>query len=171
MTSHKRLKRHSRLFVVYKEGHQGDIRKTTLAGWSKTVIQSAYMQASVDHAKMPNIPKLEQRELRAFGATLAYEQHHSLLEVMRAAQWRSAGTFSSHYFRDAPSTTKGLSSLGPIVAGQVIVQTSRLNPPNASRSGYSSLRKESKAPISGKCLGRKSLDPHDIEINCTGFED
>ena len=150
LTSHKRLKRHSRLFVAYKEGHQGDIRKTTLAGWSKAVIQSAYMQASVDHAKMANIPKLEQRELRAFGATLAYEQHHSLLEVMRAAQWRSAGTFSSHYFRDAPSTTEGLSSLGPIVAGQVIVQTSRLNPPNASRSGYSSLRKESKAPSSGK---------------------
>ena len=62
LTSHKRLKRHSCLFVAYKEGHQGDIRKTTLAGWSKAVIQSAYMQASVDHAKMANIPKLKQKK-------------------------------------------------------------------------------------------------------------
>ena len=54
------LKHHPHLFVVYKEGHSGDIRKPTLAGWSKSVILSAYMQASVDQAKMTNMPKFEQ---------------------------------------------------------------------------------------------------------------
>ena len=54
------LKHHPHLFVAYKEGHNGDIRKTTLVGWSKSVIQSV--------------------------TAFAYEQHHILLEVMRSAQ-------------------------------------------------------------------------------------
>ncbi len=110
--------RSKKLFIAHKSGHSGDIVKTTISGWIKSVIRSAY--GSVRDEDIPHLTHTEfqARELRAMATSLAFHQHNSLRQVMEAASWRAEGTFASFYLRDMNPPS---SSLGSLVAGQTVV--------------------------------------------------
>ena len=102
--------------------------------WNITV-NSRTINSSPDNTNREPL-KLQQRELRAYVTTLAFNTHHSLTQVMNAAQWRASGTFGQLYYRDNLSMLEGISSLDPIVAGQIVTKPSSFN--NKSRAHCSS---------------------------------
>ena len=112
--------RQKRLFVAFKSGHKGDIVKTTIAGWIKGLIRSAYEQVQGDDVPHLTHTNFQARELRAMATSLAFHQHLSLKQVMEAASWRADGTFAAFYLRDlSPSHMD--TNLGPLVAAQAVI--------------------------------------------------
>ena len=134
-TNPDRKSKNTRLFIAYKEGYKGDITKNTLIGWMNATIREAYINSSPKNTNLEPL-KLQARELRAYGTTLAFNTHHSLTQVMNAAPWRASGTFGQFYYRDNPSMLEGISSLGPIVASKIVARFSSFT--NKSRAHCSS---------------------------------
>ena len=114
-------KRPKRLFVAHKVGHSGDIGKTTISGWVKTVIRDAYESVSEEDLPFLTYKNFQAREVRALATSLAFHQHYSLSQVMKAASWRASGTFAAFYLRDI-SPSNLTTNLGPFVAGQTLVR-------------------------------------------------
>ena len=109
--------RPKRLFISFKPGHSGDIVKSTISGWIKGLIRSAY--SDVRDEDSPHLTfNCQARELRAMATSLAFHQHHSVKQVMDAASWRVDSTFASFYLRDLTSAHL---RMGPVVAGQTVV--------------------------------------------------
>jgi len=110
-----------RLFLAFKPGHKGDIVKTTISGWIKALIKSAYEKVESEDVPHLTHTKFQARELRAMATSLAFHQHHSLKQIMNAASWRSDATFASFYLRYlSPASLDP--SLGPVIAAQSVVE-------------------------------------------------
>ena len=112
--------RPKRLFVAHKQGHTGDIGKSTISGWIKTVIRDTYAVVTDEDVPFPTYQNFQAREVRALATSLAFHQHYSVAQVMKAAAWRSSGTFASFYLRDI-SPSNLVANLGNFVAGQTLV--------------------------------------------------
>ena len=110
----------SRLFLPI-EG-SGDISAATISRWIKATIRFAYAEVSPDDL---NEFQVRAHELRALSSSWAFFKHAPLEEVLSAAFWRSATTFSSFYLRSFSSEVDDLHSLGPIVAAQRVVAPSQ----------------------------------------------
>ena len=65
--------------------------------------------------------RITAHEERALAASWKAANCVPLDEVLRAASWKNATTFTSHYLRDLCHQQEGLYSLGPLVVGQTIV--------------------------------------------------
>ena len=53
----------------------------------------------------------------------------SLPDILSAAFWRSSGVFQNSYLRDMACITDGMSTLGPVVVAQQVVDPGHLLPP------------------------------------------
>ena len=101
----------------------GDISAATISRWIKATIKFAYSKISPGDL---NEFQVRAHELRALSSSWAFFNHAPLEEVLSAAFWRSATTFSSFYLRSFSSEVNNLHSLGPLVAAQRVVTPSSL---------------------------------------------
>jgi len=109
-----------RLFVAYKEGHTGDIAAPTISRWIVQVIRLAY-SSTRDSSDLRHFHGLQAHEVRALAASWSQYQGVALGEVLEAARWKNASTFSNFYLRDCSSLEDGMHQIGPIVAAQHVV--------------------------------------------------
>ena len=99
----------------------GDISTATISRWVKATIKFAYSQLSPQDLTLLQV---RPHELRALSSSWAFYNHAPLEDVLSAAFWRSATTFSSFYLRSFSSEVDSLHSLGPLVASQRVVTPS-----------------------------------------------
>ena len=99
----------------------GDISSASISRWIKATIKFAYDQLSPEDRA---VHQVRAHELRALASSWAFLNHAPLDEVLLAAFWRSATTFSSFYLRDVSSESDNMFSLGPVVAAQRVVAPS-----------------------------------------------
>ena len=117
------------LFISVNKGHSTDITRATMSRWLKTLIRKAYMDLHQDGKLKPStqIPsdKFRAHEIRAWATTMA-SKSTSLVEVMRAAYWRSSTVFTRHYLRDvAMRSEDGSLRLPAMVAAQCRLSAAR----------------------------------------------
>ena len=98
------------------------ISKNTVSFWIRSVIKSAYQEAPQSDLKLW---KVSAHEVRAIATSLLFKQNASVKEVMNAASWRSRSTFVAFYLRDLGHQYLDVSSLGPFVAAQAVIQPTR----------------------------------------------
>ena len=107
----------SRLFLstgrVKKE-----VSRNTVSFWIRHVIRRAYDQVSESDRVLSRVSV---QEVRAVATSVLFKKNLSVVQVRRAAQWRSMSTFASFYLRDITHQYLDLYSLGPVVAAQGIV--------------------------------------------------
>ena len=113
-----------RLFITSHSRNQHCVSKNTISFWIRKVIKRAYTEVSDDQA---SLHRIKPHELRAMATSLAFSHNSSLSQVMAAASWRCHTTFVSHYLRDVSHKFMDVFSLGPLVAGQHLIQ-----PPSSS---------------------------------------
>ena len=107
-----------RLFVHWDPAIQ-DISRAHVSRWIVLTIKEAY-----DRADLP-LDEAHAHEVRAISASLAYLNQVPLDNVLAAALWRSQGVFQRHYLRDLEQSAQGISTLGPVVAAQAVIPSSR----------------------------------------------
>ena len=107
------------LFVSYLKNFTKDIRSPTISSWIKKCIKLCY-----DLAEQPTDATFRVRahDVRAMAASLAYLGNTPLCDVMESCSWVSHNTFTSFYLRDLTWTGDDGLHLGPVVAGQRLVQ-------------------------------------------------
>ena len=81
---------------------------------------SAYAVVTDEDVPFLTYRNFQAREVRALATSLAFHQHFSVAQVMKAAAWRASGTFASFYLRDI-SPSDLVANLGNFVAGQTLV--------------------------------------------------
>ena len=59
--------------------------------------------------------------MRAIATSLLFKHNSSLKDVMSAASWRSRSTFVAFYLRDLGHRFMDISTLGPVIAAQMLV--------------------------------------------------
>ena len=107
-----------KLFLVTSPGTAKEASKDSISRWIKVLIKEAHSDITEGDARLASC---RVHELRALATSLLFSATHSLQSVMEAACWRNHSTFSSFYLRDISVSYGDLTSLGPIVAGQMIV--------------------------------------------------
>ena len=95
-----------------------DISASTISRWVKATIKFAYNSVPAEDW---NLLRVRPHELRALSTSWAFLHHAPLDEVLSAAFWRSATTFSSFYLRSFSTEIDDMYALGPIVAAQAVV--------------------------------------------------
>ena len=89
--------------------------------------QKAYTQA--DHADR-EYDRVTAHEVRALSASWAYNCQVALPDILSAAFWRSSGVFQNSYLRDMACIADGMSTLGPVVVAQQVVDPGHLHSPS-----------------------------------------
>lgn len=108
------------MFVCFKKGENHKPASiATLARWIKQTVSFAYSKKHLDSETGAQIAKMH--DLRGMGNTLAFTSGASIAHVLQAGFWKNSNTFISHYLKDLSAESEGLSRLGFIVAGQVVV--------------------------------------------------
>ena len=99
-----------------------DISAASISRWVKATIKFAYDSVSPEDWALLRV---RPHELRALSTSWAFLHHAPLDEVLSAAFWRSATTFSSFYLRNFSTEIDDLHALGPLVAAQAVVSSSQ----------------------------------------------
>ena len=86
-------------------------------------VKEAYTQADRDY------DRVTAHEVRALSASWAYYYQVALPDILSAAFWRSSGVFQNSYLYDMASNTDGMSTVGPVVVEQHVVDPGHLHPP------------------------------------------
>ena len=60
---------------------------------------------------------------------MAYNCQVALPDILSAAFWKSSGVFQNLYLRDMACITDGMSTLGPVMVAQEVVDPGHLHPP------------------------------------------
>lgn len=107
----------SRLFLPVKGKH--DISAASISRWIASAIRLAYSELTDQDLSFLQI---RPHELRALSASWAFVNSASLDDILSAATWKQASTFSTFYLRSFSSNQGNLFSLGPLVAAQHVVQ-------------------------------------------------
>ena len=109
-----------RLFISYNKKYKKDIKKQTIARWLKTVIKAAYQRPERD--LIPFNPR--PHDIRAWSASLALANDVTLDDILKAAYWRSTGTFIRHYLKPvAHLRGDGSSGISSLVVAQRAVSS------------------------------------------------
>ena len=66
---------------------------------------------------------------QSLSASWAYKCQVALPDILSAAFWRSSGVFQNSYLRDMACIADGMSTLGPVVVAQQVVDPGHLHPP------------------------------------------
>ena len=95
-----------------------EVARNTISFWIRRVVRLAYSEMPDGE---PALSKVPVHEVRALSTSVLFRRNLSLGQVMRAAQWRCASTFSSFYLRDLTHKYLDTFSLGPLVAAQSVI--------------------------------------------------
>lgn len=89
--------------------------KNTISAWTVRLIREAYEAATADDLRLY---RAHTHEIRAISASLALQANFALDDVLAAATWKNASTFTDYYLRDVEGIQQGLHTLTPcVVAG------------------------------------------------------
>jgi len=108
----------SQLFLPFTDR----AKKTTpamISSWICRTIWRAYV-LEPDRSDSANA-RVTAHDVRAFAASWAAFNHVPMEDVLRAASWKNATTFTAFYLRDLCQQHDDLYSLGPLVAGQQVI--------------------------------------------------
>lgn len=105
-----------RLFIPVK-GKQ-EISAASISRWVASTIRVAYSELTDQDL---NFLQIRPHELRALSTSWAFVNKAPLEDILSAATWKQASTFSSFYLRSLSSCQGNLFSLGPIVVAQTVV--------------------------------------------------
>lgn len=106
-----------KLFLSVNQNYNKDVSKNTISRWLSEVIRFAYQRAGIQ------LPSSRAHEIRAWSASIAAAKNMPLLEIMRAAYWKSENTFINFYLRDCALTrSDGTHGISAVVASQRALQ-------------------------------------------------
>ena len=94
-----------------------------ISQWVVEIVKEAYTQA---HRQYDSVTALE---VRALSASWAYNCQVALPDILSAAFWMSSGVFQNSYLHDMACIAEGMSTLGPVVVAQHVVDPGHLHPP------------------------------------------
>ena len=100
-----------------------DIMRSHISQWIVETVKEAYTQADRQY------DRVTAHEVRALSASWAYNCQVALPDILAAAFWRSSGVFQNSYLRDMACVAEGMSTLGPVVVAQHVVDPGHLHPP------------------------------------------
>ena len=100
-----------------------DIMRSHISRWIVETVKEAYTQAD------RQFDRVTAHEVRALSASWAYNCQVALPDILAAAFWRSSGVFQNSYLRDMACVAEGMSTLGPVVVAQHVVDPGHLHPP------------------------------------------
>ena len=100
-----------------------DIMRSHISRWIVETVKEAYTQADRQY------DRVTAHEVRALSASWAYNCQVALPDILSAAFWRSSGVFQNSYLRDMACIAEGMSTLGPVVVSQHVVDSGHLHPP------------------------------------------
>lgn len=89
----------------------------TISSWLRTVIRSAYRDASIP---LPGPSRPKAHDVRAIAASLAFDRNIAVSEIIQAVGWKSSSTFGKFYLRDLSQDRPTLSRVGAISAAQLV---------------------------------------------------
>ena len=107
-----------KLFVSLFKGKTTEISKPTISNWIKETIVTCYKLANNTQLEFTNV---KAHHVRALAASFAFYHKVPLQEVLQAGTWRSHNTFVSFYLQDLSEENQEGYRLGPIIAGQSVV--------------------------------------------------
>ena len=102
--------------------HQG-IMRSHISRWIVETVKEAYTQADREY------DRVTAHEVRALSASWAFNCQVALPDILSAAFWRSSGVYHNSYLRDMARIAEGMSTLGPVVVAQQVVDPGHLHPP------------------------------------------
>ena len=111
-----------RMFIHWNRSI-GDIMRSHISRWIVETVKEAYTQADRQY------DRVTAHEVRALSASWAYNCQVALPDILSAAFWRSSGVFQNSYLRDMACIAEGMSTLGPVVVAQHVVDPGHLHPP------------------------------------------
>ena len=100
-----------------------DIMRSHISRWIVETVEEAYTQADRQY------DRVTANEVRVLSASWAYNCLVALPDILSAAFWRSSGVFQNLYLRDMACIAEGMSTLGPVVVAQNVVDPGHLHPP------------------------------------------
>ena len=111
-----------RMFIHWNRSIR-DIMRSHISRWIVETVKEAYTQADRQY------DRVTAHEVRALSASWAYNCQVALPDILSAAFWRSSGVFQNSYLRDMACIAEGMSTLGPVVVAQHVVDPGHLHPP------------------------------------------
>ena len=111
-----------RMFIHWNRSIR-DIMRSHISRWIVETVKEAYTQADRQY------DRVTAHEVRALSASWAYNCQVALPDILSAAFWRSSGVFQNSYLRDLAYIAEGISTLGPVVVAQQVVDPGHLHPP------------------------------------------
>ena len=111
-----------RMFIHWNRSIR-DIMRSHISRWIVETVKEAYTQADRQY------DCVTAHEVRALSASWAYNCQVALPDILAAAFWRSSGVFQNSYLRDMACVAEGMSTLGPVVVAQHVVDPGHLHPP------------------------------------------
>ena len=111
-----------RMFIHWNRSIR-DIMRSHISRWIVETVKEAYTQADRQY------DRVTAHEVRALSASWAYNCQVALPDILSAAFWRSSGVFQNSYLRDMACVAEGMSTLGPVVVAQHVVDPGHLHPP------------------------------------------
>ena len=100
-----------------------DIMRSHISRWIVETVKEAYTQADRQY------DRVIAHEVRALSASWAYNCQVALPDILAAFFWRSSGVFQNSDLRDMACVAEGMSTLGPVVVAQHVVNPGHLHPP------------------------------------------
>ena len=111
-----------RMFIHWNRSIR-DIMRSHISRWIVETVKEANTQADRQY------DRVTAHEVRALSASWAYNCQVALPDILSAAFWRSSGVFQNSYLRDMACIADGMSTLGPVVVAQHVVDPGHLHPP------------------------------------------
>ena len=111
-----------RLFIHWNHNIR-DIMRSHISRWIVETVTEAYTLADTEY------DRVTAHEVRALSASWAYNCQVALPDILSAAFWRSSGVFQNSYLRDMVFIADGMSTLGPMVVAQQVMDPGHLHPP------------------------------------------
>ena len=111
-----------RMFIHWNRNIR-DIMRSHISRWIVEMDREAYTRADREY------DRVTAHEVRALSASWAYNCQVALPDILSAAFWRSSGVFQNPYLRDMACIADGMSTLGPVVVAQQVVDPGHLHPP------------------------------------------
>ena len=100
-----------------------DIMRCHISRWIVENVKEAYTQADRYY------DRVTAHKVRALSASWAYNCQVALPDILSTAFWRSSGVFQNSYLGDMAYIADGMSTLGPVVVAQQVVDPGHLHPP------------------------------------------
>ena len=111
-----------RMFIHWNRSIR-DIMRSHISRWIVETVKEAYTQADRQY------DRVTAHEVRALSASWVYNCQVALPDILSAAFWRSSRVFQNSYLCDMASIADGMSTLGPVVVAQHVVDPGHLHPP------------------------------------------